>query len=113
MSAGSADWEGVPGSVRMVGPDGVERLYVPVPEGECEQTFRQEYVIRVLKARRASIAPAQLARLMGVDRSTIYREIHAGRLRVIRLPGGTKREMRISSEEALAYYESLMFDPLE
>lgn len=101
------------GAVRLAGPDGVERLYVPVPE--CEQQlepFTVEVVRRWLNSRREPVPVSLLARFCGVSKYAILDQIHAGRF-----PEDSIRKMargiRIEVPAAIDFFESVVYKPLE
>lgn len=106
-----------PPIVRLTGPDGVERLYMPVP-GEPkgpEEWLPAEAVEnarRYLETRRGPISPSMLARMVGVSRFKIYDDIHRG----VFPDGSVTRAgvmFRISASAALWYIDQITYDPKE
>lgn len=73
-----------------------------------------EHQIRaeILRMKRG-IKVSDLAKLLGVSRDAIYREIKAGSIPeegLVRI--GTGRTFRVTRDAALAYFERCLFDPL-
>lgn len=103
-----------PNAELMRGPDGTERWYVEIPEGAPADmaALQLENTKALLERRTEPVSMGELARVCGVSRVTIWREIHAGRF-----PEGSvlkvNRALRIAPWAALWYFESVVYDPLE
>jgi predicted DNA-binding transcriptional regulator AlpA len=102
-----------PNAVKLKGPDGVERLYVPVPEdGVHSEVLRDFDVEEHLRRRVNPVTPTELARWMGRTRFYIYKCINQGQF-----PDGSilrsRHSITIRANAALAFYLSHKKDPME
>ncbi|MCC6546184.1 hypothetical protein IT570_03360 [Candidatus Sumerlaeota bacterium] len=106
-----------PNAVCIQEPGGAWRWYIPVPEGG-DQTILEVNAQEILRKRKNPIGVTQLAKLIGVSRHEIHRRIDRGEFPEgsVLCYGGTdgpktRHRKLITPAAALAYYESLLFDP--
>jgi len=73
---------------------------------ECEQTKSSNFVKSTSPTRKEFLSPKDLAQLLGVSRTTIYRYIQDGLIPVLQLPGKTlvrRRDLDALFENAPEY----------
>lgn len=87
------------------------RWYIPVPNSNSAE-IAESNTLAILRERRKPLASATLARLIGISRFTVRRDILAGKF-----PEGavmkTRNHYYITPAAALAYYEATIFDHRE
>ena len=96
-----------PNAVKLRGPDGVVRHYVPIPDPDdpAHDEIAAVNTYEILRRRKYPLSVAELGRLMGYSRDTIYRSINQGEFpseSILKTPHG----VRIQAAAALWYFES-------